>query len=327
MSVYAEVSQAIQFYPNLAIEYHPEEFVADKVLAKIPVSIKAGTYTTFKSDTAFQIWDDTMSNEGRANEISWQTGQDSYTAKNYSNTDHVDYDAISNNPVQVSWPEKKVGVLARNLKLNKELRTIALAKTATTYKTATAPGFGGKAWSDPAATPIKDVQVLRTQMAMPPNTIVMDMSTFITLQNHPNVLGQRPVLRSGSINAAELADLFKVDNLIISELKYNTSGNRGRTQQLGYAWAGVFFMCYRAPDEEMTTDTITWGSQFLVTAPEVEGPKVSQLMASSEGWTIRAWEDPGRGPKGSLMINAVHCYDLHVQAADLGAVLDVVSTS
>jgi len=327
MGIYSEVAQCIQFYPNLAIQYHPGEFVADRVMAKAVVSAYAGSYTKFSSDSAFQVFDDTMTPEGKANEINFKGTLDSFLAQPYANTTHIDYDAAARNPVAVNLPEQKVGFVARNLKLNKELRTIALAKAATAYKTATASGFSGKAWTDAAALPIKDVQVLRTKLAMAPNTIVMGEDVFILLQNHPGVLGQRPTLRAGSINSAEMAALFGVDQIIVSNLKYNTSGNRGRAQSLGYAWGGVFFMCYREPDDLMSTDSITWASQFLVDNDEVEGPKTSQIMASQEGWIVRAWEEPDRGVAGSLMINAVHKYDLKVVASDLGALLDFTSTT
>ena len=325
--VLAEVTQMIQFYPNLAIQYHPEEFVADKILAKAVVSTYAGSYTKFSADTAFQVWDDTMSTEGRANEITWNTSQDSYLAQAYSNTSHIDYDLVARNPVATNWPALKVNVLARNLKLQKELRTIAMFKAGTGYSTTvnTGQGFCGYNWNNASATPIKDVQVLRSLLAMPPNVIVMDRGTFIILQNHPNVLGQRPVNRAGSIDPAELASIFDVKEVVISELKHNTSGNRGRAQTLGYTWAGTFFMGYREPDDIMSTDSMTYASQFLVDNAEIEGPHVSQLMASQEGWVVRAWEDPNRGVAGSMILNAAHKYALKLVAPDLGAYLNVLS--
>lgn len=325
--VAAEVSQMIQFYPNLAIQYHPEEFVADKILAKAVVSTYAGSYTQFSSATAFQVWDDTMGQDGRANEITWNTTQASYLAQAYSNTEHIDYDLIARNPVAVNWPLLKMNVLARNLKLQKELRTIALVKQGTGFSTTvnTAQGFCGYNWNNALATPIKDVQVLRAQLSMPPNFVVMDENTFILLQNHPNVLGQRPVNRAGSVDPAELAALFHVKEVIVSELKHNVSGNRGRAQTLAYTWAGTFFMGYRCPDDIMSTDSITWGAQFVVDNQEIEGPRISQMMASQEGWVVRAWEDPERGVAGSMMLNAAHKYALASVAPDLGAYLNVIS--
>ena len=331
MSVSADVAAAIPFLPNVCIEYHPEEFVADKVLSSALVPTYSGTYTTFSSDTAFQIYDDTMAPGARANEINWKSSLDSYIAAPHGVSDHYDYDASALNPVAVNWAMVKTQNLARILKTNKELAVIALCKAATTYKTKT---LGGYEWWTSAgvynsnAYPIKDVQNLRTKTAMPPNFIVMGRDVFISLQNHPNVVGQRPVNRAGSINPAEMAELFDVKEIIVSDLKYNNAGNRGRTQTLGYAWSGVFFLGYRYPDEFLGIDQITWAAQFLVDNEDTsDGPHVSQVMAKKDGWLIRAWEDPTRGVSGGLSLGAFHKYALKVVAYDLGCLLDMTSTS
>lgn len=336
MSVLAEVSQAIPFLPNVCIEYHPEEFVADQLLSSALVPTYAGTYTKFSADTAFQIYDDTMAPGARANEINWKSSLDSYTALPHGLSDHYDYDSAALNPVAVNWATVKTQNLARILKLNKELATIALVNGSTTYKAVTigsgqwwTAGTGGVVTAyNSSAYPIKDVQTLRMQLAMPPNTLVMGRDVFVGLQNHPNVLGQRPVNRAGSINPAEMAEIFNVDKVIVSDLKYNNSGNRGRTQTLGFAWQGVFFMCYRCPDEFLGIDQITWAAQFLVDNDETpEGPRVSQVMAKKDGWLIRAWEDPTRGVAGGLTLAAYHKYALKTVAADLGALLNITATS
>jgi hypothetical protein len=49
------------------------------------------------------------------------------------------------------------------------------------------------------------------------------------------------------------------------------------------------------------------------------------MMASQEGWVVRAWEDPERGVAGSMMLNAAHKYALASVAPDLGAYLNVIS--
>ena len=334
MSIMSDIAQAMPFLPNVCIEYHPEEFVADQVLSKCLVPTYAGTYTQFSSDTAFQVYDDTMAAGGRANEINWKSTIETYLAKPHGLSDNYDYDSAARNPVAVNWAQVKVGVLTRVLKLNKELATVALCKAATTYKTKT---IGGCEWwtasnglitaYNSSAYPIKDVQVLRMQAAMPPNTIVMGRDVFVGLQNHPNVISQRPVSRAGSINPAEMAEIFNIENIIVSDLKYNTSGNRGRTQTLGFAWGGVFFMCYRNPDDILIPDSITWAAQVLVDNDEAPGPRVSQLMAHKEGWIVRAWEDPTRGTDGGLELAVFHKYGLEVIASDLGVLLDMTSTS
>ena len=221
MSVLAEVGQAIQFLPNVCIEYRPQEFIADKVLCSAQSSVYAGSYTKFSSDTAFQVHDDTMAPGGTANEVSFKSTLDSYLAAPHALKSFYDYDAAALNPVAVDWAMAKAQFLARLLKTNKELATIALCKASTTYKAFT---LGGHAWwtlsnglvsaYNSSAYPIADVQNFRAQMAMPPNTLVMGRDVFIALQNHPNVVGQRPVNRAGSINPAEMAELFNVDAVI-----------------------------------------------------------------------------------------------------------------
>jgi hypothetical protein len=335
MSVFSDVAQVIQFMPNICIEYHPEEFVADRLLSEVPVPLYAGSYTKFSPDTAFQVWDDTMSATGRANEINWKSTLDSYVAAPYGNADYYDYDSAARNSVAVNWAMAKTEVLARNLKLNKELRAIALVNASTVVKSFT---IGGNAWwtagaggvvtaYNTSAYPIKDVQTLRMSLAMPPNTIVMGQDVFVGLQNHPNVIGQRPVNRAGSVSITEMAELFNVKEIIVSELKYNTSGNRGRTQTLGYAWQGLFFMCYKNPTSIMTPDSITWATSFVVDNDEAPGPRASQTMAHERGWIVRAWEEPDRGPDGGLALATYHKYVLKVIASDLGVKLDMTSTS
>jgi hypothetical protein len=335
MSVYADVSQIVQFMPSICIEYHPEEFVADKLLSSVVVPTYSGSYTKFSSDSAFQIWDDTMAHNGQANEIGWKTTLDSYLAQPYGNKDYYDYDASALNPVAVNWAEVKVKNLARNLKLQKELRTIAMCQASTVIKAVT---IGGAPWwtsnasgqvtaYNAAAFPIKDVQTLRATLAMPPNVLVMGRDVFIGLQNHPNVLGQRPITRAGSINPSEMAELFDVSEIVVSDLKYNSAGNRARAQALTFAWQGVFFMAYRNPDDLMTIDQITWGAQFLVDNDQIEGPRISQTMAHKDGWIVRAWEEPDRGPDGGLCLATYHKYALKTVAADLGVLLNMTATS
>jgi hypothetical protein len=333
-SYLADIAGAIPFLPNVCMEYQAGEFIADKVLSKAIVPTYVGTYTQFQSASAFQVRDDLMVPGARANEVSFKTSIQPYMCQPHGTMDYFDYDLAATNPVAVNWARAKTKWLARIEKTNKELALVNLIQGGTSVKAVT---IGGAAWwtlthgvitsYNTSAYPIKDIETARQTLAMAPNVIAMGFDVWVGIKNHPNVLSQRNVNRSGPITVDEMAEMLGVKEIVVSELRYDASGNRGRSQSLAYAWAGTFFMGYRNPDDILIPEQITWAAQFLVENDEAPGPRVSQTMAHEEGWIVRAWEEPDRGVDGSLALGVYHKYGLVSIAADLGLTINMTATS
>lgn len=320
------IQAVIGFLPKVLIEYEPEGCISDDILNVIRTETESGRFTQFSSDFAFRLDNPLMARGGVAPEVNFSENQVPYLASPHALKGALDFAMGSLNPIQFNRTMHMAKTLVRKLALWQENETITLMNTFTSAAVAT-PWWTAGGGFNSATNPIDDIMTAYRALAMPPNSMIMGKRVWDKFRNHPNVLGQRPVLRAGSLNPAEVKEILGVENFYVPEVKYNSNGNRGKAQVLSYLWPDSVFLFHKNPEEEIGTEAITWAAKIRVEAPDViDAPHTTsvQYMASDQGTSVRMWEDPNRGEEGTAMLQVYRKYQLAKIAGDLGYQLTTV---
>jgi hypothetical protein len=172
-------------------------------------------------------------------------------------------------------------------------------------------------WNDAASTPIQDVwdakEEILERTGYEPNRLVLGYPVYKALINHPDIVdrvkyGGGPA-RPGVIDVGELAQVFKVEKVLVSRGIYNTA-LEGGTKSHSFINGKKALLAYAAP------------------TPGVFMPSAGYIF-SWQGYL-------GAGPQGNrilrLRLDFRHCdrieieiaFDMKLTAADLGAFWDNV---
>lgn len=134
-------------------------------------------------------------------------------------------------------------------------------------------------WNDAASTPIEDIRAGMTTVlestGFEPNVLVINQNVFNALIDHPDVIdrlkyGHRQTNSPVQADASDLAQLFKVDDVIVSKAIENTA-NEGAANAHSFIAGKAALLAYRPPSPGLMTPsagyTFSWNG-FLGAAPQ-----------------------------------------------------------
>ena len=309
------IQQILGHLPNVAIAYRNEDGIARRLLNRVPVSLRGGTYTVFDKDVIFRRAGGKMARLARPKSISEGETTDNYACKDWGLREEVPFGIQTLSPFQVNRINRAVQTLQNQLDMDLEADAAALvagfAHDAVTTK-----------WSDDASDPVKDAKALRQKLLMGANTAVIGRRVLDRLQYHPKMLALRGNAQPGSLTLPQMAEIFEVKQILVSDMKGITTP-KGRTPVHDYLWGDEFFFCYRAPQDELSEVDCTFAAVFELEGTELynsDAPKTAtQVYAANErGRLVRLWEDPDIGNSGGSVVSLGAAYDVKKVGADLG---------
>ena len=212
---------------NLAAGYINDEFIADSILPRVPVTKEGGKVPLFgkaqfiehRTERAIRGATNVRDPEGVKTIDYVLTEYDIATRLDYREKQEADYqiDAVETaNTMEI-------------LRLGHELRVARKVQNPATY----APGntitlAGADQFTNPASDPLGVVldakAAVRSQIVREPNTLWMGYSTYLTLLRHPQLVGLLSTNKDRILTDDELKRFLRVDNLVVGKAVTSTDG-------------------------------------------------------------------------------------------------------
>jgi len=212
---------------NLAAGYINDEFIADSILPRVPVTKEGGKVPLFgkaqfiehRTERAIRGATNVRDPEGVKTIDYVLTEYDIATRLDYREKQEADFqiDAVETaNTMEI-------------LRLGHELRVARKVQNPATY----APGntitlAGADQFTNPASDPLGVVldakAAVRSQIVREPNTLWMGYSTYLTLLRHPQLVGLLSTNKDRILTDDELKRFLRVDNLVVGKAVTSTDG-------------------------------------------------------------------------------------------------------
>lgn len=212
---------------NLAAGYINDEFIADSILPRVPVTKEGGKVPLFgkaqfiehRTERAIRGATNVRDPEGVKTLDYVLTEYDIATRLDYREKQEADFqiDAVETaNTMEI-------------LRLGHELRVARMVQNPATY----APGntitlAGADQFTNPASDPLGVVldakAAVRSQIVREPNTLWMGYSTYLTLLRHPQLVGLLSNNKDRILTDDELKRFLRVDNLVVGKAVSSTDG-------------------------------------------------------------------------------------------------------
>ncbi len=212
---------------NLAAGYINDEFIADSILPRVPVTKEGGKVPLFgkaqfiehRTERAIRGATNVRDPEGVKTIDYVLTEYDIATRLDYREKQEADFqiDAVETaNTMEI-------------LRLGHELRVARMVQNPATY----VPGntitlAGADQFTNPASDPLGVVldakAAVRSQIVREPNTLWMGYSTYLTLLRHPQLVGLLSTNKDRILTDDELKRFLRVDNLIVGKAVTSTDG-------------------------------------------------------------------------------------------------------
>ena len=212
---------------NLAAGYINDEFIADSILPRVPVTKEGGKVPLFgkaqfiehRTERAIRGATNVRDPEGVKTIDYVLTEYDIATRLDYREKQEADFqiDAVETaNTMEI-------------LRLGHELRVARKVQNPATY----APGntitlAGADQFTNPASDPLGVVldakAAVRSQIVREPNTLWMGYSTYLTLLRHPQLVGLLSNNKDRILTDDELKRFLRVDNLVVGKAVTSTDG-------------------------------------------------------------------------------------------------------
>lgn len=212
---------------TLAAGYINDEFIADSILPRVPVTKEGGKVPLFgkaqfiehRTERAIRGATNVRDPEGVKTLDYVLTEYDIATRLDYREKQEADYqiDAVETaNTMEI-------------LRLGHELRVARMVQNPATY----VPGntitlAGADQFTNPASDPLGVVldakAAVRSQIVREPNTLWMGYSTYLTLLRHPQLVGLLSTNKDRILTDDELKRFLRVDNLVVGKAVTSTDG-------------------------------------------------------------------------------------------------------
>lgn len=302
--------------------YTNNGFIADKVFPVIMSEKISGTYFSKSKTDVTTIYEDLAGPSSEPSVVDYATSKNDFTLVARHLMAYVPYALIDNADDPLRPREEYAATVLQQLLLAHERRCATVAMTTTSYVSAnrlTAAAL----WSNEAtSTPLADVNAAIAALAPadPGKTKLVGFCALEVAQalgKHPSILGLRGggSLAEGQAMADEIAKKLGLDELVVSDVQYNSAA-RGATASYARAWDATKFGVHRVP---RSTPSMESAQSLFGCSFRWQGPNQMPFEAVE-------WEEPKRGPgKGSLGIKLSHwTLGAAVIQNDMGAIISTV---
>lgn len=278
----------------VALAYTNGDFIADKVLPRVPVSKPQFLYLKYGVGDGFTIPNTMVGRVSKPNTIEYSVSQVAGSVNDHAldiPVPQADIEAAAGTPYD---PKARATQLVADLvALDREKRVADAVYNAANYGAANKATLSGTSqWSDPASDPLRAIMIARDGMLLRPTTLVIGQDVATQLQLNPNVVSA--VLRNpGTKGIAPLdavATMLGLREIVVGQGWVN-SAKPGQTPSLIRLWgkfAALLSLSPLANNEFGTTFgyTAQWGSRI---AGEIQEPD----MGMRGGVRVRVGESVG----------------------------------
>lgn len=216
---------------NLAINYRPQNFIADQIAPIVSVDKESNSYPIFSRFENFAIEDTTRARGSEAKKITRSVSSANYLARNYALGFDVAIEDLANMD-QAFRGELDLGAakyLVGKLGLDMERRVITLANVAgsvsTTWLTGSSWATAGTNAGDPFSQVMQMIEQVQGTTGQRPNSLLIGWKAWNYMRRNYNMrnLINGVNNRGGTVAREQVAAIFEVDRFIVSEALWHTA--------------------------------------------------------------------------------------------------------
>jgi hypothetical protein len=217
---------------NLAINYRPQNFIADQIAPIVSVDKESNSYPIFSRFENFAIEDTTRSRGTEAKKITRSVSSANYQARNYALGFDVTIEDLSNMD-QAFRGELDLGAakyLVGKLGLDYERRVITLGAAAASVSTTFVPNSAwnapvGANQGDPFSQVMQMIEQVQSQVGQRPNSVLVGWRAWNLMRRNVNMrnLINGTNNRGGPVTRDQVANVFEVDRFLVSEALWHTA--------------------------------------------------------------------------------------------------------
>ncbi len=234
----------------IAIAYMNNEFIADRVLPRVPVGSREFKWTKYNKEDRFTIPDTLVGRKGQPNVVEFGGTEDSGFVQDYGLEDHIpqqDLDNATNGYNNFDPRGNAVELLSEIIALDREKRTAEKVQDKSNYAH-TETLSGTDQWNDPASKPlIALVDALETPIKRP-NIMVTSRKVAISLRRNPTVVKafNGTLSEDGLVPLSFIRELLEVEEILLGASYFN-SARPGQDMALERIWGNHCSLIYRNP--------------------------------------------------------------------------------
>lgn len=296
---------------GIAIAYRNAEFIADRILPRVPVGKREFRWHKFDRAERMTVPETLVGRKSRPNEVDFSVAEEAGMVYDRGLDDVVPNDDIAEAEGTGYNPrDEAVEGTTELILLDREIRTAAKVLNPANYPAANQVTVTEK-WDDPDSNPVALIRDALAALWYRPNVIVMPLLVWNALSNHPRVIAasQPSGKTEGFATRQQLAALLEVDEIEVGA-SWKNSAKPGQDAQAQRVWGGDTVLAfYRNPQA-----TPRRGVTFGYTAQW--GTRVSGQMP-----------EPMIGLRGGIRIRVGESVNEMIVCNDLGYLFkDVLST-
>lgn len=269
-----------QHLSNVAINYRPSGFIADRVFPTVMVPKQSDIYAVFDQADLFRRERTARSRGAEANKIHTRVSSDGFYCENYAlKADVTIEDRANADPIFIQkFEEGRVMRVQDALLLDWEMRVASLLTTGANVGTyaAVASAWSDHTNSDPLNDLLSKIDDVELATGYRPNKAVFGGDAWRNFRRHTNVIDKatNPNVTGGGIypsvqQAQEVLEL----KIVVGGAFYNTS-EEAIAQALSRIWGDHVALFY-APDNP-TIDAPSAGYNFRWAAPGLPNMQVER---------------------------------------------------
>lgn len=287
--------EKFQIEPELtgvALGYTNKNYIADKVLPKVPVSQESFKYRKYDNTDLLTVPDTRIGDKGTPNSIELGSKPLTASVENHALIESIPVQKIQDAQKSSGKIDLKSTVtmqLTDVLKASAEIRLAKLLSTTSNYAGNCKVLKDSEKVSNENSNAVNLIQDSIDKMFQKANTLVTSRVAMSKLRRNPYIVGacHKNSSTSGIVSIEELKELFELDNIFVGETVVNTS-KKGQQAQYAAAWQNDICLMHLNPVAN-TDFGVTFG-----------------YNATLEDITVGTFTDPMPGTKGCEILKAYY---------------------
>lgn len=236
---------------NISVAYMQDanEFIADKIFPRVPVSKKSDSYFTYDDEAFARAIAMDRSGATESHGSGWEQGADNYSCRQKSFHHDVPADIAANTDAPLDAYRDATEFVTRAMLLKREA-DFAAAYFRTSVWSTDVSVTGTNRWddyddSDPY-TMIQDyIRTVQKSILVKPNKLLIGPEVFDKLKNHPDLRDRYKYTTSDALTVQMLSQTLGVE-IIVGEGVQVTSVE-GQTTTKGFIFGKSALLVYAAP--------------------------------------------------------------------------------
>lgn len=278
---------------NISIGYRPKGLIVDQIAPIVPVERQSNLYQIWDKGDSLRVPDTVRAPKTAANKIEWNTSSDAYFARGFGLGHEIALEDLGNVDVPINLFKRATEGIFDGLGLDWERRVAATLTNTANVGSSSVP----TAWTDKInGAPVDDIHVaidaVHATTGLDPNTGIFGRATFRALSKHPQILELIFPHGTGGkfATAAQLAELFQLDKVLIGNTIQNTGGVEG-ADAFSNIWGGHATLLHVAQTPSILTPTYMYSFRWNPTgfpAPMTVERTLKNGAGSRKLWALEA---------------------------------------